>query len=71
MLKFISVYICDDKTPLRYFVLGSRIKTLSDFGYVVMDISFVHAEDSGDYVCVATNKYGSDATKCTIQCEGK
>ncbi|CAN8024063.1 unnamed protein product, partial [Ixodes persulcatus] len=53
--------------PLRD---SSRIKTLSDFGYVVMDISFVHAEDSGDYVCVATNKYGSDATKCTIQCEG-
>lgn len=53
--------------PLRD---SSRIKTLSDFGYVVMDISFVHAEDSGDYVCVATNKYGSDATKCTLQCAG-
>ncbi|XP_022670614.1 titin-like isoform X6 [Varroa destructor] len=47
---------------------SSRIKTLSDFGFVVMDISYVHHEDSGEYVCVATNKYGSDTTKCTIDC---
>ncbi|XP_054706308.1 titin-like isoform X2 [Uloborus diversus] len=53
--------------PMRH---SSRIKTLSDFGYVVMDISFVHVEDSGEYVCVATNKYGSDTTRCTIECTG-
>lgn len=55
----------------RFHIAGSRIKTLSDFGYVVMDISFVHVEDSGDYVCVATNKFGSDTTRCSIQCTGK
>ncbi|XP_067120871.1 titin [Centruroides vittatus] len=53
--------------PLRH---SSRIKTLSDFGYVVMDISFVHVEDSGEYVCVATNKFGSDTTRCIIECSG-
>ena len=36
-----------------------------------MDISFVHVEDSGEYVCIATNKFGSDTTRCTIQCTGK
>ncbi|XP_022243271.1 titin-like [Limulus polyphemus] len=53
--------------PLRD---SSRIKTLSDFGYVVMDISFVHVEDSGEYICVATNKYGSDTTRCVVECTG-
>ncbi|GFY64285.1 titin [Trichonephila inaurata madagascariensis] len=53
--------------PMRH---SSRIKTLSDFGYVVMDISFVHVEDSGEYVCIATNKFGSDTTRCTIECTG-
>ncbi|XP_013787479.1 titin-like, partial [Limulus polyphemus] len=53
--------------PLRD---SSRIKTLSDFGYVVMDISFVHVEDVGEYICVATNKYGSDTTRCILECAG-
>ncbi|CAG2104737.1 unnamed protein product, partial [Medioppia subpectinata] len=47
---------------------SSRIKVVTDFGYVVMDISYVHSEDSGEYVCVASNKYGSDTTKFNIQC---
>jgi hypothetical protein len=51
--------------PLRP---SSRIKLLSDFGYVVMDISYVHCEDSGEYVCVASNKYGSDTTRYSLQC---
>lgn len=46
---------------------SSRIKTISDFGFVVLDISFLHEDDSGEYVCVATNKYGSDVTRCTIE----
>ncbi|XP_015783235.1 titin isoform X1 [Tetranychus urticae] len=49
---------------------SSRIKTLSDFGFVVMDISFAHEEDSGEYVCVATNKYGSDVTRCNLSVTG-
>ena len=48
---------------------SSRIKILSDFGLVVMDISYVHSEDSGEYVCVATNKFGSDTTRFTLQCD--
>lgn len=47
---------------------SSRIKLLSDFGLVVMDISYVHSEDSGEYVCVASNKLGSDTTRFTLQC---
>ncbi|CAG2164046.1 unnamed protein product [Oppiella nova] len=47
---------------------SSRIKLMNDFGYAVMDISYVHSEDSGEYVCVASNKLGSDTTRFTLQC---
>ena len=35
---------------------SSRIKTVSDFGYVMLDIAFVDSRDSGEYICTATNK---------------
>lgn len=53
--------------PLRE---SSRIKTLSDFGFVILDISFVHVEDSGEYVCRARNKYGEDVTRTNLECSG-
>ena len=46
---------------------SSRIKTLNDFGFVLMDILFVNEKDAGEYVCVATNKYGTDMTRCTLE----
>ena len=39
--------------PLRQ---SNRIKTVADFGFVVLDISSVQSGDSGEYVCKATNK---------------
>ncbi|XP_068082222.1 titin [Anabrus simplex] len=54
--------------PLRH---SSRIKTVSDFGFVVMDISYVQSHDSGEYVCRASNRYGEDTTKAFIRCQGK
>ena len=35
---------------------SSRLKTISDFGYVMLDISSVDSRDSGEYICTATNK---------------
>ena len=54
--------------PLRH---SSRIKHVSDFGYVVMDISYAQSHDTGEYVCKASNKFGEDYTKATIKCTGK
>ncbi|PSN37209.1 Titin, partial [Blattella germanica] len=54
--------------PIRH---SSRIKSVSDFGYVLMDISYVQSHDSGEYVCRASNRYGEDFTKATIKCAGK
>ncbi|EEB18956.1 conserved hypothetical protein [Pediculus humanus corporis] len=54
--------------PLRH---SSRIKHVSDFGYVVMDISYAQSHDTGEYICKASNKFGEDYTKATIKCTGK
>ena len=35
---------------------GSRVKTISDFGFVVLEISPTYPEDSGEYTCRAINK---------------
>ena len=35
---------------------SSRIKTVADFGFVMLDISPVDSHDSGEYICTATNK---------------
>merc|ERR1719347_1293001 len=38
--------------------IGSRFRTTHDFGYVALDILQAYAEDSGTYMCKATNKLG-------------
>lgn len=50
---------------------SSRIKMVSDFGFVVMDISYIQNHDSGEYVCRAHNKYGEDFTRATISAHGR
>lgn len=54
--------------PIRH---STRIKPVSDFGYVLLDIAYVQSHDSGEYVCHAYNKYGEDFTRASIQCFGK
>lgn len=54
--------------PMRH---STRIKPVSDFGFVLLDIAYVQNHDSGEYVCKASNKYGEDYTKATLQCFGK
>ncbi|XP_034137006.1 titin-like isoform X2 [Drosophila guanche] len=50
---------------------SNRIKTVSDFGYVVLDIAYLQDHDSGEYVCRAWNKYGEDFTRTTLNCGGR
>lgn len=54
--------------PLK---IGSRFRPLFDFGFVALDISPVYPEDSGIYVCKATNEYGHATTSATLECFGK
>lgn len=50
---------------------GHRFRTVYDLGYVSLDILYVYAEDSGEYVCRAVNKYGEDFTRASISCKRK
>lgn len=53
------------------FATGSRVHMLNDFGFIVLDMDYVYGRDSGEYVCRATNKWGSATTKATLTCRGK
>ncbi|CAG5081156.1 Similar to sls: Titin (Drosophila melanogaster) [Cotesia congregata] len=41
----------------------NRFQPIYDFGYVAMNFGWVYPEDSGEYLCRATNLYGMDETK--------
>lgn len=45
---------------------GHRFKTTHDFGYVALDILYTYAEDSGTYMCKATNLVGEAVNTCQI-----
>lgn len=53
--------------PLAY---KTRFTPIYDFGYVAMNFGWVYPEDSGEYICRATNKYGMDETKAFIKTTG-
>ncbi|KAG9511335.1 Titin [Fragariocoptes setiger] len=47
---------------------GSRVHTIdADFGYCVLDIDYLYARDTGEYICRAVNAYGTDITQCVIK----
>lgn len=50
---------------------GSRFRTFCDFGFVILEISPVYPEDSGEYSCRATNQYGEAVTQASMKVQGK
>lgn len=48
---------------------GHRYRTVHDMGFVSLDILYVYAEDSGEYVCRAVNDHGEDFTKANVSCK--
>lgn len=48
----------------------NRLTPIYDFGYVAMNFSWCYPEDSGEYVCRATNLYGMDETRGIIKTAG-
>lgn len=54
----------------RPFATGSRVHMLNDFGFVVLDIDYVYSRDTGEYLCRATNKWGTATTKASMTCKG-
>lgn len=48
---------------------GHRFRTTHDFGYVALDILYVYGEDTGTYMCKATNKLGEAVTTCNVRAQ--
>jgi len=50
----------------RQLSAGSRVKTINDFGFVILEVANVLARDSGNYTCKATNKHGEASISCNV-----
>ena len=50
---------------------GSRIKTINDFGFVILEVANVMNRDSGNYTCKAVNKHGETSVSCNVQVKSK
>ncbi|ETN87097.1 hypothetical protein NECAME_01255 [Necator americanus] len=67
----------DNKLQVQWFLngrplkTGSRVKTINDFGFVVLEISPVYPEDSGEYSCRAVNAVGEAVTSTKLTCAPK
>ncbi|KAK9882445.1 hypothetical protein WA026_021476 [Henosepilachna vigintioctopunctata] len=55
----------------RPFATGSRVHQINDFGFISLDIDYTYARDAGEYICKATNKWGSAITKATVTSKSK
>lgn len=51
--------------------LGSRIRQLSDFGFVSLDIIGVIPEDAGEYTLRVVNAVAEVITQCIVEIEGR
>ena len=51
--------------------IGSRFRTTHDFGYVALDVLQSYAEDSGTYMCRATNKLGEAVNSSSVSIIGE
>merc|ERR1711988_1980017 len=50
---------------------GSRIKTINDFGFVILEVANVMTRDSGSYTCKAVNRHGESSVACNIQVKSR
>lgn len=55
----------------RPFATGSRVHQLNDFGFIALDIDYSYGRDAGEYICRATNKWGTATTKATVTTTSK
>uniref|UniRef100_A0A1I7XKV9 Titin n=1 Tax=Heterorhabditis bacteriophora TaxID=37862 RepID=A0A1I7XKV9_HETBA len=60
-------WFCDQR-PLMF---GSRIRTIHDFGYVGLEFLHIHPEDTGTYICKASNIAGEATTSFKLECKRK
>lgn len=65
--------INDPNMKIEWFIngvairAGHRFRTTHDFGYVALDVLYTYSEDSGTYMCKATNLVGEAVNTCTVK----
>lgn len=57
--------------PFSSFTTENRFTPIYDFGYVALVMNWVFGEDSGEYLCRATNLWGMDETRATLKATGR
>merc|ERR1719204_733881 len=50
---------------------GHRFRTTYDFGFVALDILYAYPEDSGTYMCKATNKMGEAVNTGSVSVQAR
>lgn len=65
--------VADSKLVVEWFHNGqpvrntSRMKTIHDFGFVVLELLPAEPQDTGTWLCRATNEHGQSETTCEIE----
>ncbi|KAF8383875.1 ketn-1 [Pristionchus pacificus] len=54
-----------DKKPV---LIGHRFRSTLDFGFACLDLLYALPDDTGEYTCVATNKFGQTMTSAKLGC---
>ena len=49
-------------------MLGHRLRSTLDFGFVALDILYALPDDTGEYTCVATNQHGQATISAKLGC---
>lgn len=52
-------------------IAKTQFTPINDFGYIALNFGWVYRQDSGVYMCRATNQFGSDETTANLICTGK
>ena len=66
----------DPNLKVEWFVngkaikMGHRFRTTHDFGFVSLDILGAYTEDSGTYMCKASNQLGEAVNTCSVEVVG-
>lgn len=52
-------------------IAKTQFTPINDFGYIALNFGWVYKQDSGEYVCKATNQFGTAEIKANLSCGGK
>jgi len=51
-------------------IAKTQFMPINDFGYIALNFGWVYKQDSGEYMCRATNQHGAAEIRATLNCSG-